>query len=154
MSLSAGPITRRAALGVAGAAAAGYIAFGPRGGAGARVPSGRLVLDYWEKWTGHEGRAMERVVEEFNQSQDKLWVRYLVTGTIHQKALIAIAGGVVPDIIGLNAYNVPTYAKAGAVVALDELARPHGLKLDDYAPGMRSVMTFGGTWWATVNTGG
>ncbi len=139
MPLPPGDITRRAVLGVLAAGAAGFIAFGPRGRQ--NIPAGRLVLDYWEKWTGHEGKAMERIVDRFNTSQDRLFVRYLVTGTIHQKALIAIAGGDPPDIVGLNAYNVPTYAQAGAVMALDELAPAAGLTLEQYAPGMRQVMT-------------
>ncbi|MGQ0629216.1 MAG: extracellular solute-binding protein [Phycisphaerales bacterium] len=150
-------MTRRAALAAVGVGAAGFVVFGPRGGG--EVPRGRLVLDYWEKWTGLEGEAMRGIVDDFNRSQDRLFVRYLVTSTIHEKAMIAIAGGSPPDVVGLNSYNVPTYAQAGAVVALDELAPAHGLALTDYAAGMRQVMTHGGVgerqrWWATINTGG
>ena len=38
--------------------------------------SGRIVLEYWEKWTGFEREAMARVVEDFNQSQEKIFVRF------------------------------------------------------------------------------
>lgn len=141
---------------------AGFILFGPRGGRDQAAAKGRLVLDYWEKWTGHEGEAMQRVVDAFNDSQDRYYVRYLVTSGIHQKALISILGGAPPDIVGLYAYNVPSYAEADAVLALDDLAAKAGLSLEDYAPGMRPVMQHAGggggearaRWFAAVNTGG
>src|SRR6267154_1861495 len=103
-----GAITRRAALGALAAGAAGFALFGPRGTQA--IPSGRIVLDYWEKWTRHEGDAMERVVDVFNKSQSRIWVRYIVVSDIGQKSLVSIAGGNPPDIIGLYSLNVPSYA--------------------------------------------
>lgn len=97
---------------------------------------------------------MERVVDAFNASQDRLWVRYLITNSIHQKALVSILGGNPPDILGLYAFNVPSYAEANALLPLDELAAPAGLSLTDYAPGMRPIMQYAGKWFATINTGG
>ena len=86
-----GAITRRAALGAFGAAAAGFAVFGPRGTQD--IPRGRTVLDYWEKWTRHEGDAMERIVRAYNTSQSRVWVRYIVVSDIGQKSLVSIAGG-------------------------------------------------------------
>jgi multiple sugar transport system substrate-binding protein len=153
---AAGSITRRAALGVLTASALGYAAFGPR--VRGEAPAGRKVLDYWEKWTRHEGEAMRRVVDAFNASQDRLWVRYLVTADIGQKTMIAVAGGDPPDLVGLYSFNVPPYAEAGALVRLDELAPRFGVRLEQYAPGVRPVMQHSvggrGGWWALVNTCG
>ena len=64
-------ITRRAALGTFAAAGAGYVAFGPKRSS-SRREGNRVVLDYWEKWTGHEAAAMKEVVEAFNQSQNAI----------------------------------------------------------------------------------
>jgi multiple sugar transport system substrate-binding protein len=144
--------TRRAALGAMAAAGLGFAVMGPRGNEG--IPRGRLVLDYWEKWTGHEGAAMQRLVDDFNRTQPLIHVRYLVTSAIHQKAMIAILGGAPPDLLGLYAFNVPAYSQAGAVLALDDLARGAGLSLDHYAPGMRQVMQHAGGWFGVVNTAG
>lgn len=130
----------------------GFALFGPRG---AKENShGRLVLDYWEKWTGHEGASMRKVVDRFNESQDRIFVRYFITSAIGQKSLIAIAGGDPPDIIGLWNFNVPPYAESNAILPLDDLAAAHGVRLDDYASGVRRVMTHRGKWWALVNTAG
>lgn len=152
MARSALELTRRGAVGALAAAGVGFALFGPRGAR--EAIRGRRVLDYWEKWTGHEGRAMQQVVDRFNDSQDRLYVRYLVTGTIHQKAMVAIAGGNPPDVVGLYSYNVPGYAEANAILPLDDLAPRHGLTLERYAAGMRRVMTYRGRWWGAINTGG
>lgn len=145
-------MTRRAAIGALAAGGLAFAAFGPRG---KKVDTGgRLVLDYWEKWTGHEGAAMQRVVDAFNASQSRIFVRYLVISAIHQKAMTAIAGGDPPDIIGLWNFNVTPYAESGAIIPLDDLAPKFGLSLDAYAPGVRQIMARRDRWWATVNTAG
>lgn len=155
-----GGVTRRAVLGAMGAAAAGFVAFGPRGG-GDDAAKGATVIDYWEKWTGHEGKAMQQVVDEFNASQRDVFVRYFVTGNIGQKALIAIAGGTPPDLVGLWNFNVPAYAESGAILRLDEMAAKEGMSLDQYRRGVQQVMTVGGVksgdprrWYGVVNTAG
>lgn len=147
-------VTRRAALGGLAAAGLGFVVFGPRGAKDAAASRGRIVLDYWEKWTRHEGDAMVKVVNAFNQSQDRILVRYLVTSDIGQKSLIAIGSGDPPDVIGLYAFNIPPYAEAGAILPLDDLAPKHGVTLDRYARGVHQVMRHKDRWWATVNTAG
>ncbi|MDX2146884.1 MAG: ABC transporter substrate-binding protein [Planctomycetota bacterium] len=163
-------LTRREAMsrvgvGALGVGALGFAFFGPRG---RKETSGRLVLDYWEKWTGEEGAAMQRVVDAFNNSQSRILVRYFATAGIDQKTLVAIAGRSPPDVVGLWAYNVPAFAESGAIVPLDELGEPLGVRLENYALGMRPIMTHGRhqasegenagsqktRMWATINTGG
>ncbi len=145
-------ITRRAALGTLAGAGLGFALFGPRGER--ENAGGRIVLDYWEKWTRHEGDAMREVVDAFNRSQDRILVRYFVTADIGQKSMVAIAGGDPPDLIGLYAFNIPPYAESGALIPFDGLAPKFGLTLDRYAAGVRPVMLHKGTWWGTVNTAG
>lgn len=145
-------ITRRAALGALGTAAAGFALFGPRG-APEKI-DGRVVLDYWEKWTGHEGEAMRRIVDRFNASQSRVFVRYFSMGGIGQKAMIAIAGGDPPDVIGLWGFSIPAYAEAGALMPLDEMAAEHGIRREDYASAVWPMLTHAGKLWGMVNTCG
>jgi multiple sugar transport system substrate-binding protein len=157
---SIGAMSRRAALGALAASAAGFALFGPRGAK--ERTDGKVVLDYWEKWTGHEGRAMQKVVDEFNATlgeRKRIFVRYLVTAGIDQKTLISVAGGNPPDVVGLWNFNVPLYAECNAVLPLDELGASHGLKVENYAPGFRAVMEHPDArgkrrMWGVVNTGG
>lgn len=145
-------ITRRAALIGLGAAAAGYVALGPR--PSSDVPKGRVVLDYWEKWTGAEGEAMRRLVDRFNESQSDIFVRYLSIGAIDQKAMIAIAGGSPPDIVGLWSFNIPAFAEAGALTPMDDFAAHKNLTPDRYARAVWPMMTHLDTLWSMVSTCG
>lgn len=150
--LSGLEISRRAALVGIGAAAAGYVAFGPA--PRSDVPKGRVVLDYWEKWTGSEGQAMRRLVDRFNESQSEIFVRYLSIGAIDQKAMIAIAGGSPPDIVGLWSFNIPAFAEAGALTPLDDFAAKKGLVPERYARAVWPMMTHMGRLWSMVSTCG
>lgn len=142
--------SRRAALGVLGAGALGFALFGPRG---ARERSdGRVVLNYWEKWTGHEARVMRELVNEFNASQNRSFVRYFSMSAIDQKAKIAIAGGDPPDILGLWNFSIPAFSEANALMPLDDLARPAKLTPDHYAPPVWRMMTYQGRLWGLVST--
>lgn len=145
-------ITRRSAIGLAGASAAALVMFGPR--ARDDVPPGRVVIDYWDKWTGAEGRVMRRLVDEFNQTQARIFVRYLAVSAIDQKAMVAIAGGSPPDVVGLWSFNVPAFADAGAIVPLDELAAAHGLMPERCVAAVRPLLLRGGQQWAMITTCG
>jgi len=145
-------LTRRGVLGSLTAAGVGFAFFGPRGTKDNR--DGRLVLDYWEKWTGQEGAAMQGIVDRFNQSQSKLFVRYFTISEIDKKGAIAIAGGAPPDLIGLYAYNIPGYAESNAILPLNDLARSAGIRQENYALAVRELVEHQGKQWGVANTCG
>ena len=71
-------------------AAIGYVVFGPRPQVAEH--GDRIVLNYWEKWTGTEAKAMQQVVDAFNASQDRIHVVCLtMSSEIDEKAMLAIA---------------------------------------------------------------
>ncbi len=150
-------MTRRSALAAMVLGGVGFAAFGPRGAK--EDARGRVVLDYWEKWTGHEAAAMKKIVDAFNQSQDRIVVRYLTTSGIDQKTLITIAAGDPPDVVGLWSYLVPVFAESDSLMPIDELDTKGEVRLERYAAGFHEQMTHrdskGKTrQWATMNTGG
>jgi ABC-type glycerol-3-phosphate transport system substrate-binding protein len=144
--------TRRAALGALAASGAGYALLGPRGRP--RRAGGRLVIEYWEKWTGWEAEALLRVVEAFNRSQDRVEVRCLTMSTIAQKALVAIAGGDPPDVLGLWGHSLPAYAESGALRELDELTGTLGFGPEHYADAVWPLQLHEGRRYAAINTCG
>lgn len=141
----AGLITRRAALGVAAAGVMGAALWPVRGRNG--VPAGRTVIDYWEKWTGVEGAAVQRVVDRFNESQGRIWVRRIPISDIAAKAAVAIGGGDPPDVVGLFSYNIPQFAESRAALPLDTV-----LEADAYIPAVRRLLTHEGSLWAGVSS--
>lgn len=145
-------ISRRASLGVIAASAAGFALFGPR--PRQDVPKNRIVLDYWEKWTGAEGLAMQRLVDRFNASQSEIFVRYLSIGSIDQKAMIAVAGRSPPDILGLWSFNIPSFAEAGALMPLDELAAKSGIASANYAQAVWPMLTHRDQLFSLISTCG
>jgi ABC-type glycerol-3-phosphate transport system substrate-binding protein len=149
-------LTRRAALAALGAAGAGAVLWPSR--SRARAPRGRVEVRYWEKWTGREGAAVQAIVNRYNASQDRAWVRLVPVSEIASKAMVAIGGGDPPDVVGLYTYNVPGYAEARAVMPLDELAPLDArlgeppLEASHYAPGVAALLSHEGRLWAGVNT--
>jgi ABC-type glycerol-3-phosphate transport system substrate-binding protein len=151
---NAGSVSRRVALGALGAAALGVALWPrtPRSRAG--VPSGRTVITYWEKWTGPEGESLQRVVDWYNESQDKVWVTRVPVSDIMSKAMVAIGGGDPPDVCGLYSYNVAPFAEARAAMPLDEFAsRPGaGIDPDSYVPSVRRLLSYQGKQWGGVTS--
>src|SRR3954470_24831850 len=91
--------------------AVGIMAFGPR--ADESIPAGRVVIDYWEKWPGEEGAQMRQIVDDFNRTggaEKGIFVRCITTSQINQKTLVAIAGGVPPDVAGLWEIDLVSFA--------------------------------------------
>lgn len=95
-------------------------------------PDGKIHVTYWEKWTGFEFDAIKNVVDYYNKSQDKIQVDLLSVSGIENKTLMAVSGGIPPDLVGLYGPNVTQYADDHAVIPLDDMCRQAGIKRDDY----------------------
>lgn len=93
---------------------------------------GKIHVTYWEKWTGIEFEAIKSVVDEYNHSQDKIFVDLLSVSSIERKTLMATAGGVPPDVAGLYSANVAQYVQDHAVLPLDDYCKSAGIKSSDY----------------------
>ncbi|MFH0953405.1 MAG: ABC transporter substrate-binding protein [Verrucomicrobiota bacterium] len=119
-----------------------------------RTPDGRLIVDYWEKWTGFEGDAMQAVVDDFNASQTNIFVQKLTVSGIDRKMLLATAGGNPPDVAGLWSFCAHAYADKGALFPLDKMLAEKGMKREDYIPVMWDLCSHRGFVWALPSTPG
>lgn len=147
--LSVGQLSRRIVIGSIAASAVGYAILGPRPGRAGR--GDRIRLDYWEKWTAHEADAMKRVVDRFNESQDRIFVNYLTMGGIDRKAKMSIAAGDPPDVLGLWNRNLPFFSQCGAIQPLDAL-RDFGISEANYATAVRPLVFRNGRQLAAPTT--
>jgi len=115
-------------------------------------PPGRVVVTYWEKWTNFEADAMRAVVDDFNASQDRIFVKYLSVSGILEKTLMSIAANNPPDLAGLAAPNMPQYAYNQALTPLDAMADEAGILEADYIPVYWDMCTYRGTLWGLPTT--
>ncbi len=119
-----------------------------------RTPDGRIIVEYWEKWNREEGEAMQAVVDRFNASQDRIYVKYLSISRINQKTLVATSGGNPPDIAGLTTDYIPAFAEKVAIIPLDQFADRAGLREEDYIPVLWEMCHYDGRLYALPTTGG
>lgn len=145
---------RRWAAGMLVLALGAYGLVGSERAASRQTGSKRVVVTYWEKWTGDEMLAMKRVVDAFNASQDRIEVRYLSISNIADKTLLATSGGNPPDVAGLWADQVVQFADAQALEDLTDLAREAGITEADYIPGYWQMMNYRGRLYALATSPG
>lgn len=112
----------------------------------------KIVLEYWDKWTGFEGAAMQDIVDDFNRSQDRIEVHYSSISTIDIKLMLAIAGRHPPDIAGVWGSSLPTYVENNALLPLDKLTGQAGIQDRDYVPSIWQVCHYHGHLWALPST--
>ncbi len=116
---------------------------------------GRIIVHYWEKWTGNEAEQMTQIVDDFNRTVGKekgIYVQYLSMSSITQKTLVSTAAGVPPDIAGLWDAQVPQFAAINALEPLDDLAKEHGITPDYYKPVYWKGCSYNGQLWGLIST--
>ena len=94
---------------------------------------------------------MKKVVDRFNESQDRIFVNYLTMGGIDRKAKMSIAAGDPPDVLGLWNRNLPFFSQCGAIAPLDGLAA-HGIGEETYATAVRPLVFRNGRQLAAPTT--
>ncbi|MBN2642573.1 MAG: ABC transporter substrate-binding protein [Victivallales bacterium] len=115
---------------------------------------GKTIIYYWEKWSGAEYNAMKSIVDDFNKSQDNIYVKMLSVSSIEQKLMLATAGGAPPDVAGVWSHTINTFARKGALTPLDGLMKRNGIKASDYIPVFIELCQLYGFTWALPTTPG
>ncbi len=123
-------------------------------GCGTPPPTnGRVEISYWEKWTGFEDDAMQAVVDDFNNSQNRIFVRKLTgIGEIERKLMLATAGGDPPDVAGIWPATITGLFRKGALTPLDKMIQEAGIKREDYIPVFWDLCSHHGFMWALPST--
>lgn len=114
--------------------------------------NGRLRVTYWEKWTGFEGEAIKKVVDRFNDMQDRIYVDLITMSQIDRKALVAIAGGEPPDLVGLWSQSIAQFAEKRALMPLAPFMERAGMRRGDFIDIFLGVNTFRGELYGLPTT--
>ncbi len=117
-----------------------------------RTADGRVIVTYWEKWTGFELDAMQAVVDDFNHVQNRIEVQILPVSQIDVKLMLATAGGNPPDLAGLWSFSVPDFAEKGALTPISSALRRAGLTRDHFIPAYWDLCGHHGFQWAVPTT--
>jgi multiple sugar transport system substrate-binding protein len=117
-----------------------------------RRANGRVRVVYWEMWTGFEKDAMQAVVDDFNRSQERIYVELVSVSGIRQKTLIATAGGNPPDLAGLQDDYIIEFANKNALLPLEEFAKGTEIVAERYIPVYWNMANYGGHLWAVPTT--
>jgi multiple sugar transport system substrate-binding protein len=112
----------------------------------------RTVIEYWDKWTGAEGLAIQEVVKAFNASQDRIEVQYSAISQINMKLMLAIAGRRPPAVAGLWSHDIPVYVENNALRPLGGLAAGSHIEAKDYLPAIWNLGMYRGRLWALPST--
>lgn len=113
--------------------------------------SGKTKVVFWNGYTGSDRPVLEKIVEEYNSSQDKIEIvmEIMPWDTLFQKLMPAMIAGNGPDLIGMSISYYAEYAEAGKLAALDDLiAGSTELRVSDLVPGLISAGNFNGKQYA------
>ncbi len=114
--------------------------------------AGRVRVTYWEKWTGFEFDGMKAIVNDFNKSQDRIWVDILPISNIDQKTMMATSAGIPPDLAGLFGPNVPQYVDDNAIMSLDKYCEEAGISKAQYIPAYWEIGAYNGKLYSLPTT--
>ncbi len=113
---------------------------------------GRVTVKYWERWTGTEAQAMRAVVDDFNASQNRIYVDYSSVSEMDRKLMLATAGGVPPDVAGVYGRTIPVYAENNALLPIDRRAAEAGITRAQYIDVFWKACTYRNHLWALPTT--
>lgn len=117
------------------------------------LAEGRIVVTYWDRHTGHEYEARKALIDEFNRSQDRIYVRTVVIGVRIEKLLTAIAGGAPPDICSMGSTVLAQLAPQGCFMPLeDRMARSPYLQESAFFPHAWKQVCFDKHVWGIPTT--
>lgn len=120
------------------------------------LAEGRTLIVYWDRHSGHEHQARLDLFDEFNRSQDKVYVRAVAIGynAGMEKLLTATAGGAPPDLCSIDSTYMAQLAPQGVLMPLDDfMAATPGLHQEDFFPHVwRMAETDGHVWGVPTTT--
>jgi multiple sugar transport system substrate-binding protein len=118
------------------------------------LAEGRTIIVYWDRHSGHEHEMRRHLIDEFNCSQDKVYVRALSIGfnASMEKLLTAIAGKSPPDICALDGGILSELVAQGCFEPLDDLASIPALGMQDLFPHCATQVNLYGHVWGIPTT--
>lgn len=109
-------------------------------------------ISVWVGWAGFEYDAFQAVVNDYNKSQNKVFVDLLSISDVSTKTLVSTAAGIPPEISLVSGSEMPQFADAGAIEPMDDFMKANGLTESNYVPGYWQVLQYQGKTFALPAT--
>ncbi|MCD4654396.1 ABC transporter substrate-binding protein [bacterium] len=118
------------------------------------VPEGRILINFWHGMGGPLGKVLNELINEYNTTQDKYFIRGVNMGsydTLQKKILASVVANRSPDISQNFEALTLKLARAGKLVCLDDLIalepNPEAF-IEDIIPVMLRNNTFDDQLWS------
>ena len=119
------------------------------------IREGRTVITYWDRHSGHEYTERAALIEEFNNSQNEVYVRSVPIGynALMEKTLTSIAGGAPPDVLAIDGGILEQLASHHLFLPLEDFMESvPALQEDRFFPHIWRMVAFDGYVWAIPTT--
>ena len=117
------------------------------------LAEGQVIITYWDRHFGHEHTARLELIDEFNASQDNVYVRALPIGWNMEKIVTAIAGASPPDIISLDGTLLAQIVGQGCFAPIENFMNSDpALREEAFFEHLWRAVCFDGHVWAIPTT--
>ncbi|ANE48690.1 ABC transporter substrate-binding protein [Paenibacillus swuensis] len=89
-------------------------------------------VTFWGDWGGEGQKQFETMVDAFNNSQDKIRVKYVLQQDMITKFLTAATSGGSPDVLFWDRWRTSLYAPKNVLHPIDEYVTKDGLNKEDF----------------------
>ncbi len=117
-------------------------------GAQGEAPEGAVTIEFWHSMGSTTGELIQEIVDEFNASQDEVYVEAIYQGdytTAGTKLQAAVSGGNAPHVAQIEITRVGMYASAGVLLDLLPYAENDAeFDLDALYPGVMDYSYYEG----------
>lgn len=106
----------------------------------------KIEIVFWSALSGSLGEALQQVVDNYNASQDKVFVVNEFQGNYYEiaaKIQAGLAGGDTPNVTMMSGSRVKLFGDLGAWVDCTELFPKAGINFDDFYPGFTFQLDYG-----------
>lgn len=112
---------------------------------GVAIPAGAATeITLWHDWGGQGGQVIADIVATFEAQNPDIIVHVELVTQMNDKLLVAMMGGVAPDVVLLDRWMTSSYAAQGALNDLGPYIARDQVYADDYFPATWEEATFRG----------
>lgn len=119
------------------------------------LAEGRIEVTYWDRHSGHEHDSRKALIDEFNASQDAVYVRAVPIGynALMEKILTSTAGSAPPDICSIDGGMLAQLAPQGLFLPIEDfMASVPCLRKEAFLPHIWPMVAFEGHVWGIPTT--